>query len=231
MQMEDFLSFSIDPTYNAIRDVRFPDFYRYSGFNCPLLTFTRRRHVRELLGVRQLRRLHLDRQLGLPFYKDLRSRARWWARRRCSTRPSRPPQPGLTFNLALTRWAATNGSAHAGGQGADRLRPSALVRRHLRAAGDRPGLHRQRRAAQAAGVGADLPAGPRHAAAEAHGHRRWRLQRQGAPAGRRDAVRRGLPNRSYRSGRFPASPSPPYAQRMPGNASSKVSTVPVSAPS
>ncbi len=34
MLMEDFLSFSIDPSYNAIRDLRFPYFYRYSGFNC-----------------------------------------------------------------------------------------------------------------------------------------------------------------------------------------------------
>ncbi len=190
MQMEDFLSFSIDPTYNAIRDVRFPDFYRYSGFNCPLLTFTGGGTC-ESYSVSGSFGGFLDRQLGLPFYKDLLTR-QVVGSKTVLDQAIQAAQPGLTFNLALTRWAATNGSGMPAGQGADRLRLSAMDRRHLRAAGDRPGLHRQCRAAQAAGVGAELPAGPRHAAAEAHGHHRWRLQRQGAPAGRRDAVRRRL---------------------------------------
>ena len=108
MQMEDFLSYSIDPTYNAIRDVRFPDFYRYSGFNCPLLTFTGGGTC-ESYSVSGSFGGFLDRQLGLPFYKDLLTR-QVVGSKTVLDQAIQAAQPGLTFNLALTRWAATNGS-------------------------------------------------------------------------------------------------------------------------
>jgi hypothetical protein len=108
MQMEDFLSYSIDPTYNAIRDVRFPDFYRYSGFNCPLLTFTGGGTC-ESYSVSGSFGGFLDRQLGLPFYKDLLTR-QVVGSKTVLDQAIQAAQPGLSFNLALTRWAATNGS-------------------------------------------------------------------------------------------------------------------------
>ncbi|WP_454762990.1 M30 family zinc metallopeptidase [Cupriavidus campinensis] len=109
MQMEDFLSYSIDPTYNAIRDVRFPDFYRKSSYNCPLLMFTGGSATCESYSVSGSFGGFLDRQLGLAFYKDLLTR-QVASSKDALDQAIRVAQPGLTFDQALMRWAVTNGS-------------------------------------------------------------------------------------------------------------------------
>lgn len=109
MQMEDFLSYSIDPSYNAIRDLRFPDFYRTSGYNCPLFTFTGGSATCESYAVSGSFGGFLDRQLGLAFYKDLLTRKVANSKDVLNAAIG-AAQPGLTFEQALVRWAVTNAS-------------------------------------------------------------------------------------------------------------------------
>ena len=73
MMMEDFASQSIDPTYNAIRDVRFPDFidYEAGSYNCSLLDWTPFAASCDSYSVSGSLGGFLDRQLGLGFYKNL----------------------------------------------------------------------------------------------------------------------------------------------------------------
>ncbi|WP_432262831.1 M30 family zinc metallopeptidase [Cupriavidus sp. TMH.W2] len=73
MMMEDFASHAIDPTYNNVRDVRFPDFVRYAGgsYNCSLLDWTPFGASCDSYAVSGSLGGYLDRQLGLGFYKNL----------------------------------------------------------------------------------------------------------------------------------------------------------------
>lgn len=73
MMMEDFASQSIDPTYNAIRDVRFPNYinYKAGSYNCSLLTWDPFGAACDSYSVSGSLGGFLDRQLGLGFYKHL----------------------------------------------------------------------------------------------------------------------------------------------------------------
>ena len=73
MMMEDFASQSIDSTYNAIRDVRFPDYigYKAGSYNCSLLTWDPFGASCDSYSVSGSFGGFLDRQLGLGFYKHL----------------------------------------------------------------------------------------------------------------------------------------------------------------
>ncbi len=110
MQMEDFQSHDIDPTYNPIRDVRLPDFYRYSDYNCNLLQFTGFGAICESYAVSGSFGGFLDRQLGLPFYKDLLTRATTGSKDALD-QAIRAAQPGWTFEQALLNWKVTTTTA------------------------------------------------------------------------------------------------------------------------
>ena len=73
MMMEDFASQSIDSTYNAIRDVRFPNYvgYKAGSYNCSLLDWTPFGASCDSYSVSGSLGGFLDRQLGLGFYKGL----------------------------------------------------------------------------------------------------------------------------------------------------------------
>ncbi|PWK35008.1 peptidase M30-like protein [Cupriavidus plantarum] len=73
MMMEDFASQSIDPTYNAIRDVRFRDYvgYKAGSYNCSLLNWDPFGAACDSYSVSGSLGGFLDRQLGLAFYKHL----------------------------------------------------------------------------------------------------------------------------------------------------------------
>jgi hypothetical protein len=73
MMMEDFASQSIDPTYNAIRDVRFPNYvgYKAGSYNCSLLSWDAFGPACDSYSVSGSLGGFLDRQLGLGFYKHL----------------------------------------------------------------------------------------------------------------------------------------------------------------
>ncbi|CAG9186053.1 M30 family zinc metallopeptidase [Cupriavidus pampae] len=73
MMMEDFASQSIDSTYNAIRDVRFPNYvgYKAGSYNCSLLTWDPFGANCDSYSVSGSLGGFLDRQLGLAFYKHL----------------------------------------------------------------------------------------------------------------------------------------------------------------
>lgn len=74
MQMEDFLSGVIVSNHNPIRDVRLPDYYRYSDYNCNLTTFTGFGVSCESYAVSGSLGGFLDRQLGIGFFRDLLAR-------------------------------------------------------------------------------------------------------------------------------------------------------------
>lgn len=109
MQMEDILSNGIDATYNPIRDVRLFDFYRLGSYNCNLLNFTGFGATCESYSVSGTFGGFLNRQLGLPFYKDLLSRA---------TKDSKTvlgeaiaaARAGWTFDTAALNWKVSTTS-------------------------------------------------------------------------------------------------------------------------
>jgi len=110
MQMEDFQSNAIDPTYNPIRDVRLPDFYRYSDYNCNLLQFTGFGATCESYAVSGSLGGFLNRQLGLAFYKDLLTRAASTSKG-VLDQAIRAAQAGWTFEQALLNWKVTTATA------------------------------------------------------------------------------------------------------------------------
>jgi len=110
MQMEDFQSHDIDATYNPIRDVRLPDFYRYSDYNCNLLQFTGFGATCESYAVSGSFGGFLDRQLGLAFYKDLLTRATP-SSKDVLDQAIRAARPGWTFEQALLNWKVTTTTA------------------------------------------------------------------------------------------------------------------------
>ncbi len=73
MMMEDFASDTIDPGYNNVRDVRFPDYvgYKAGSYNCGLLNWTPFGASCDSYAVSGSFGGFLDRQLGLTFYKTL----------------------------------------------------------------------------------------------------------------------------------------------------------------
>jgi hypothetical protein len=74
MMMEDWASFGIDQTHNAIRDVRYPTFMTYHGagsYNCALTTWLPMGAECESYAVNGSFGGYLNRQFGLGFFKAL----------------------------------------------------------------------------------------------------------------------------------------------------------------
>lgn len=74
MMMEDWASFNIDPSHNAIRDSRYPYYLNYKGagsYNCSLTEWTPMGATCESYAVAGSFGGYLNRQLGLDFYKAL----------------------------------------------------------------------------------------------------------------------------------------------------------------
>lgn len=74
MMMEDFASYAVDPTYNAIRDVRFRDYVSYGAgsYNCNLTVWRPfDSGVCDSYSVSGAFGGFLDRHLGLGFYANL----------------------------------------------------------------------------------------------------------------------------------------------------------------
>lgn len=74
LMMEDWASFNIDPSHNAIRDSRFPYYLAYNGvgsYNCPLSEWTPMGASCESYALNGSFGGFLNRQLGLDFYKAL----------------------------------------------------------------------------------------------------------------------------------------------------------------
>lgn len=74
MMMEDWVSFSLDPSHNAIRDSRYPYYLNYRGtgsYNCGLTEWTPMAATCESYAVAGSFGGFLNRQFGLDFYKSL----------------------------------------------------------------------------------------------------------------------------------------------------------------
>ncbi|MEJ8811160.1 hemagglutinin [Variovorax ureilyticus] len=74
LMMEDWASFNIDPSHNAIRDSRYPYYLSYNGagsYNCGLTEWTPMGATCESYAVTGSFGGFLNRQLGLDFYKAL----------------------------------------------------------------------------------------------------------------------------------------------------------------
>lgn len=71
MMMEDAVGDTIDPSFNAIRDVRYPNYLLTKSYNCPLMTFTGFGAVCESYSVSGSFGGFLLRQMGMPFFKNL----------------------------------------------------------------------------------------------------------------------------------------------------------------
>ncbi|PLQ02446.1 M30 family zinc metallopeptidase [Cupriavidus pauculus] len=107
MQMEDFLSGVIVSNYNPIRDVRLPDYYRYSDDNCNLTTFTGFGVSCESYAVSGSFGGFLNRQLGAGFFRDLLTRKQVGSKAVLSKAIE---GAGWTFNQALVNWRVTTNS-------------------------------------------------------------------------------------------------------------------------
>lgn len=74
LMMEDWASFNIDPSHNAIRDSRFPSYLAYKGsgtYNCTISDWTPMGANCESYALTGSFGGFLNRQLGLDFYKSL----------------------------------------------------------------------------------------------------------------------------------------------------------------
>ncbi|MFL9908339.1 M30 family zinc metallopeptidase [Paraburkholderia sp. RL17-337-BIB-A] len=74
MMMEDWASFNLDPTYNSVRDTRFPAFMTYAGqgsYGCGLTTWDPMDTTCDSYSTNGAFGGFLNRQLGLGFYKAL----------------------------------------------------------------------------------------------------------------------------------------------------------------
>ncbi len=109
MQMEDFLSGAIVSNYNPIRDVRLPDYYRYSDYNCNLTEFTGFGASCESYAVSGSLGGFLNRQLGIGFYRDLLTRQAADSRLVLAG-AIQAARPGWTFDQAMLSWRATTNS-------------------------------------------------------------------------------------------------------------------------
>lgn len=107
MQMEDFLSGIIATGYNPIRDVRLPDYYRYSDYNCNLMQFTGFGATCESYAVSGSFGGFLNRQLGIDFYRELLTRKVSGSRQVLDAAIT---GAGWKFNDALVNWRITTNS-------------------------------------------------------------------------------------------------------------------------
>jgi len=112
MMMEDFASHSIDPNYNAIRDVRFPDYigYKAGSYNCGLLNWTPFDTACDSYSVSGSLGGFLDRQLGLGFYKNLLTNFSSTDSMTVLDSAIRSVSPTSSLGEQMRRFAATSGS-------------------------------------------------------------------------------------------------------------------------
>ncbi|RWA51521.1 hemagglutinin [Cupriavidus sp. UYMSc13B] len=112
MMMEDFASQSIDPTYNAIRDVRFPGYigYKAGSYNCSLLTWDPLGPACDSYSVSGSLGGFLDRQLGLGFYKHLLSNVISTDSVAVLDASIKATAPTSSLGEQLRRFAATSGA-------------------------------------------------------------------------------------------------------------------------
>lgn len=112
MMMEDFASQSIDPTYNAIRDVRFKDYigYKAGSYNCSLLTWDPFGAACDSYSVSGSFGGFLDRQLDLAFYKHLLTNFSSTDSVAVLDASIRSVAPDSSLGEQLRRFAATSGA-------------------------------------------------------------------------------------------------------------------------
>ncbi|MGO4327396.1 hemagglutinin [Cupriavidus sp. 2TAF22] len=112
MMMEDFASYTVDATFNAIRDVRFRDYVSYGNgnFNCNLMSFTGFGATCESYSVSGSFGGFLDRQLGLAFYKDLLSRTSSTDSKTVLDQSIKTARADSGFEQELLRWSVTSNS-------------------------------------------------------------------------------------------------------------------------
>ncbi|WP_231906827.1 M30 family zinc metallopeptidase [Cupriavidus sp. D384] len=112
MMMEDFASQSIDPTYNAIRDVRFPNYinYKAGSYNCSLLTWDPFGAACDSYSVSGSLGGFLDRQLGLGFYKHLLNNVSSTDSVAVLDSSIKATVPTSSLGEQLRRFAATSGA-------------------------------------------------------------------------------------------------------------------------
>ncbi len=112
MMMEDFASQAVEPTYNAIRDVRFPNYigYRAGSYNCSLVDWMPFGRLCDSYSVTGSFGGFLDRQLGLDFYRGLLTNVSSADSVVVLDAAIRAAAPTSSLGEQLRRFAATAGS-------------------------------------------------------------------------------------------------------------------------
>lgn len=113
MMMEDFASFTIDPSYNAIRDVRFRDYVAYGAgsYNCNLTVWRPfDANVCDSYSVSGAFGGFLNRQLGLAFYRNLLTNFSTTTSIGVLDSAIRSVLPGSGFTQQFAAWSATAAS-------------------------------------------------------------------------------------------------------------------------
>src|SRR5262249_24413977 len=106
---EDFLSGAIITGFNPIRDIRLPDYYRYSDYNCNLMAFTGFGVSCESYAVSGSFGGFMNRQLGMPFFRDLLTRQVAGSKQVLDAAIA-SARSGWSFNTALVNWRVTTNS-------------------------------------------------------------------------------------------------------------------------
>jgi hypothetical protein len=109
--MEDWASFNIDPSHNAIRDSRYPYYLSYNGtgsYNCTLTDWTPMGASCESYALTGSFGGFLNRQLGLDFYKALLNSTGISKSADILDRAIKSQRPGSGVGQELRHFAATS---------------------------------------------------------------------------------------------------------------------------
>jgi hypothetical protein len=110
LMMEDWASFNIDPSHNAIRDTRFPYYLAYNGsgsYNCTLSEWTPMGASCESYALTGSFGGFLNRQFGLEFYKALLNSTGIQDSTAMLDAAIKASRPGSSLGQELRRFSAT----------------------------------------------------------------------------------------------------------------------------
>ncbi|MDM0018146.1 M30 family zinc metallopeptidase [Variovorax saccharolyticus] len=110
LMMEDWASFNIDPSHNAIRDTRFPYYLAYNGsgsYNCTLSEWTPMGASCESYALTGSFGGFLNRQFGLEFYKALLNSTGIQDSTAILDGAIKASRPGSSLGQELRRFSAT----------------------------------------------------------------------------------------------------------------------------
>ncbi len=110
MMMEDWVSYTLNPSFNNVRDVRAPDYVLEQSSNCSATDFDTTLQTCDSYSVNGSYGGFLNRQLGLAFYKDLLYRADATDSATLLDNAIRSANPATSMADSFTRFSVTMGA-------------------------------------------------------------------------------------------------------------------------